>query len=270
MCKRMKLRTSYDTKEPSTLYSNGGEGARWGLGGGGVTPASRTLQSRIPPPLFLTLSLFFITKYWPLLRNFPHFSLFSCRSLLSRLPYPSRPFLPRTSTNTWMDCGLSIVSLAEGRGGGGGRVGKVVRGSKPPAPHTLPSWLPSLLPWFLTPRAFAIAKYWALYCCVISPISLASIHNKEFLPPVLPSLTSLSTFLLDSHNPLLSHYKWFNTKLLVGLCCSFTIIQKKKNYNNKVNWDRVFTGDVWRNKRTIVSKWHRNRWCVNSRWKLSR
>ena len=121
-----------------------------------------------------------------------------------------------------------FVSGGKGGGGGGGRVGKVVRGSKPPAPHTLPSWLPSLLPWFLTPRAFAIAKYWALYCCVISPISLASIHNKEFLPPVLPSLTSLSTFLLDSHNPLLSHYKWFNTKLLVGLCCSFTIIQKKK------------------------------------------
>ena len=166
-----------------------------------------------------------------------------------------------------------IYCFVSGGKGGGGRVGKVVQGFKPPAPHTLPSWLPSLLPWFLTPRAFAIAKYWALYCCVISPISLASIHNKEFLPPVLPSLTSLSTFLLDSHNPLLSHYKWFNTKLLVGLCCSFTIIQKKKkknNNNNKVNWDRIFTGDVWRNKRTIVSKWHRNRWCVNSRWKLSR
>ena len=126
--------------------------------------------------------------------------------------------------------GLWIIYcfVSGGKGGWGGRVGKVVQGSKPPAPHTLPSWLPSLLPWFLTPRAFAIAIYRALYCCVISPISLASIHNKEFLPPVLPSLTSLSTFLLDSHNPLLSHYKWFNTKLLVGLCCSFTIIQKKK------------------------------------------
>ena len=101
-------------------YTVMGEMGRAGglVGGGGVTRASRTLQSRIPPPLFLTLSLFFITKYWRLLRNFPHFSLFSCRSLLSCLPYPSRPFLPRTSTNTWMDCGLSIVSLAEGRGGG--------------------------------------------------------------------------------------------------------------------------------------------------------
>ena len=146
MCKRMKLRTSYDTKEPSTLYSNGGEGARWGLGGW-VTPASRTLQSRIPPPLFLTLSLFFITKYWRLLRNFPHFSLFSCRSLLSCLPYPSRPFLPRTSTNTWMDCGLSIVSLAEGRGGGGGDVwGRWCRGPNHPPPTPC---LPGSLPFYL-------------------------------------------------------------------------------------------------------------------------
>lgn len=54
------------------------------------------------------------------------------------------------------------------------------------------------------------------------------IHNKEFLPPVLPSLTSLSTFLLESHNPLLPQYKWFNIKLLVGLCFSFTIIKKEK------------------------------------------
>ena len=148
MCKRMKLRTSYDTKEPSTLYSNGGEGARWGLGGW-VTPASRTLQSRIPPPLFLTLSLFFITKYWRLLRNFPHFSLFSCRSLLSCLPYPSRPFLPRTSTNTWMDCGLSIVSLAEGRGGGGtcGEGGAGVQTSRPP--HLA----------FLAPFPFTLISY---------------------------------------------------------------------------------------------------------------
>ena len=64
MCKRNKLRTSYDTKEPETFYSNGGgEGVRGG-GGGGVwgTPTSRTLQSRIPPPLFVTsvpLSFFF-------------------------------------------------------------------------------------------------------------------------------------------------------------------------------------------------------------------
>ena len=248
-------------------------GERGRAGGRLLPPVPCNPGSR---PLFSWLYPFFsISKYWPLLRNFPHFSLFSCRSLLSRLPYPSRPFFPRTSTNSWMDCGLSIFSLAEGkRGGGGGRDvwGRWCRGPNHPPPKTLHSWLPYRLPWFLTPRAFAIAKNWTLYCCVISPISLASIHNKEFLPPVLPSLTSLSTFLLDSHNPLLPHYKWFNIKLLVSLCCSFTIIQNNNNNNNnnKVNWGCVFTGDIWRNKRTLLSKWHRNRWCVNSRWKLSR
>ena len=67
-----------------------------GAGGGGEEGNSRlrTLQSRIPPLLFLTsppLPFFSITKYCPLLRNFPHFSLFSCRSLLSQLPYSSPP-----------------------------------------------------------------------------------------------------------------------------------------------------------------------------------
>ena len=118
-------------------YTVMGERGRAGGWGGGVTPASRTLQSRIPSPHFLTLSLFFITKYWPLLRNFPHFSLFSCRSLLSR------PFLPRTSTNTWMDCGLSIVSLAEGRGGVWGRW---CRGPNLPPPTPC---LPGSLPFYL-------------------------------------------------------------------------------------------------------------------------
>ena len=147
-------------------------------------PGSRSLFSWLYP-------FFSISKYWPLLRNCPHFSLFSCR------------------------------------GGGRDVWGRWCRGPNHPPPKTLHSWLPYRLPWFLTSRAFAIAKNWTLYCCVISPISLASIHNKEFLPPVLPSLTSLFTFLLDSHNPLLPHDKWFNIKLLVSLCCSFTIIQKK-------------------------------------------
>ena len=147
MCKRMKLRTSYDTKEPSTLYSNGGEGARWGLKGwgGGGDSCLPYLAYPDPAPSFLDFIPFFITKYWPLLRNFPHFSLFSCRSLLSRLPYPSRPFLPRTSTNTWMDCGLSIVSLAEGRGGGD-VWGRWCRGPNLPPPTPC---LPGSLPFYL-------------------------------------------------------------------------------------------------------------------------
>ena len=170
-------------------YTVMGERGRAGEGGGDSCLSYLAIPD--PAPSFLDFIPFFsITKYWPLLRNFPHFSLFSCRSLLSRLPYPSRPFFPRTSTNTWMDCGLSIFSLVEGKGGRD-VWGRWCRGPNLPPTHTLHSWLPSLLPWFLTPRAFAIAKYWTLYCCIISPISLASIHNKEFLPPVLPSLTSL-------------------------------------------------------------------------------
>ena len=55
MCKQIKLRTSYDTEEPETFYSNG-EGEGCGVGGGGEEGNTRlrTLQSRIPPPLFLT------------------------------------------------------------------------------------------------------------------------------------------------------------------------------------------------------------------------
>ena len=141
----------------------------WGRGG---TPASRTLQSRNPPPLFLTLSLFFsITEYWPLLRNFPPF--LSLLLPLSPLPppVPLPPIFPRTSTNTWIDCGLSMVSLAEA-GGGGWHVGKVVQGSKPPALPTLHSWLPSLYLNFLP-----LGLLWLRnieHCCVFSPISLAS------------------------------------------------------------------------------------------------
>ena len=81
------------------------KGKASGVGGGGEEGNSRlrTLQSRIPPPLFLTsppLPFFSITKYCPLLRNFPHFSLFSCRSLLSQLPYSSPPPPPKKHTHT--------------------------------------------------------------------------------------------------------------------------------------------------------------------------
>ena len=124
----------------------GERGRAWGGGGGeggvGVLlpPVPCNPGSR---PLFSWL--FSITKYWPLLRNFPHLSLFSCRSLLSRLPYPSRPFFPRTSTNTWMDCGLSIFSLAEGKGGRD-VWGKWRRGPNLPLPTPC---IPASLPFYL-------------------------------------------------------------------------------------------------------------------------
>ena len=147
-------------------------GERGRRGGGGGNPASRTLQSRNPPPLFLTLSLFFsITKYWPLLRNFPPFLslLLPLSPLPPRVPLP--PIFPLTSTNTWIDCGLSMVSLAEG-GGGGAHVGKVVQGSKPPALHTLHSWLPFL---YLNYLPLGLLRLRNIeHCCVFSPISLAS------------------------------------------------------------------------------------------------
>ena len=105
MCKRMKLRTSYDTKEPSTLYSNGGEGARWGLkgwGAGGVTPASRTLHTRIPPPLFLTLSLFLLQNIDHCCVIFP-ISLSSPAALSSPASRtPPAPFCPgRPPIHEW-------------------------------------------------------------------------------------------------------------------------------------------------------------------------
>ena len=162
MCKQIKLRTSYDTEEPETFYSNG-EGEGCGVGGGGEEGNSRlrTLQSRIPPPLFLTsppLPFFSITKYCPLLRNFPHFSLFSCRSLLSQLPYSSPPPPPKKK-HTHTHTHLPFLALFP-------------------------------LPGFLTLKAFAIAKYWALFCCVISPIPLAS-HPLR-ITSSHPSLSHLS------------------------------------------------------------------------------
>ena len=52
--------------------------------------------------------------------------------------------------------------------------------------------------------------------------------KSSFLPSFPLSPLSLSTFLLDSHNPLLHHYKWFNIKLLVGLFFFICYYPKKK------------------------------------------
>jgi len=145
---------------------------------------------------------------------------------------------------------------------GEGRCGEGGAGVQTCRPPHLAFLAPFPLPGFPTLRAFAIAKYWALYCCVISPISLASHPLIVFFSR--PSLSHLSLhFSPGLPHSLLPHYKWFNIKLIVGpllFICNYY----------KVNWDRVLTGDVWGNNRTVVWKWHRNRWCVNSRWKLSR
>ena len=74
------------------------------------------LQSRIPPPFFLTslpLSLFFFR-----LQNIDHCYVISPISLPSPAPLssPAHSPPPRTSTNTWIECELSMVSLAEGEG----------------------------------------------------------------------------------------------------------------------------------------------------------
>ena len=64
------MRTSYDTKEPETFYSNGGgEGVRGGGAGGGGGGNSRLPHFVIPDPTssfldFRPFILFFsITKY---------------------------------------------------------------------------------------------------------------------------------------------------------------------------------------------------------------
>ena len=135
-------------------------GAGWGGGGGRELPPPYLAISN-PAPSFLDFppfTLFSITKYCPLLRNFPHFSLFSCRSLLSQLPYSSPP-PPQKKKHTHTHTHLPFLALFP-------------------------------LPGFLTLKAFAIAKYWALFCCVISPIPLAS-HPLR-ITSSRPSLSHLS------------------------------------------------------------------------------
>ena len=120
MCKRNRLRTSYDTKEPETFYSNGGgEGVR---GGGGGVGNSRLPHFVIPDPTssfldFRPFILFFR------LQNIDHCCVISPIS------------------NTINGLILEIRESTVGylwfrlrRGGGGGGVGNVVQGSKSPAP----------------------------------------------------------------------------------------------------------------------------------------
>ena len=162
MCKQIKLRTSYDTEEPETFYSNG-EGEGCGVGGAGGrkgTPASVpcNLESR---PLFSWLP-----PLYPFfqLQNIVHCCVISPISLSSPAALSSpnsrtHPRPPPKKKHTHTHTHLPFLALFP-------------------------------LPGFLTLKAFAIAKYWALFCCVISPIPLAS-HPLR-ITSSRPSLSHLS------------------------------------------------------------------------------
>ena len=175
MCKRNRLRTSYDTKEPETFYSNGGgEGVR---GGGGN---SRLPHFVIPDPTSCFLDFRPFILFFFRLQNIDHCCVISPIS------------------NTINGLILEIRESTVGylwfrlrRGGGGEAWGTWCRGPSLPPPH-LAFLAPFFLHWFFTPRAFAIAKYWTLYCWVISPISLAS-HPLR-VPSSRPSLSHLSLY----------------------------------------------------------------------------
>ena len=171
MCKRNRLRTSYDTKEPETFYSNGG-----GEGGN-----SRLPHFVIPDPTSCFLDFRPFILFFFRLQNIDHCCVISPIS------------------NTINGLILEIRESTVGylwfrlrRGGGGGEAwGTWCRGPSLPPPH-LAFLAPFFLHWFFTPRAFAIAKYWTLYCWVISPISLAS-HPLR-VPSSRPSLSHLSLY----------------------------------------------------------------------------
>ena len=94
----------------------GEEGEGWG------TPTSRTLQSRIPPPLFVTsvpLSFFFR------LQNIDH----CC--VISPISNTINGLILEIREST---VGYLWFRLRRGGGGGVAGVGNVVQGSKPPAP----------------------------------------------------------------------------------------------------------------------------------------
>ena len=122
MSKRIKLGTSYDTKELETFYSNGGRsgcGGWWGGGGGGLAPAFHTLRSGIPPPPpgprlpYLAIrdpapSFLDLPSLYPFFRlqNIDHFCVIfpispsspaALSSPASNIPPRPRPFSPRQS-----------------------------------------------------------------------------------------------------------------------------------------------------------------------------
>ena len=179
MCKRNRLRTSYDTKEPETFYSNGGgEGVRGGGGGGG---------GELPPPALCNPGSHLLFSWLPSL--YPFFF---------RLQNIDHCCVISPISNTRNGLILEIRESTVGypwfrlrRGGGGEAWGTWCRGPSLPPPH-LAFLAPFFLHWFFTPRAFAIAKYWALHCWVISPISLAS-HPLR-VPSSRPSLSHLSLY----------------------------------------------------------------------------
>ena len=125
MCKRNRLRTSYDTKEPETFYSNGGgEGVR---GGGGN---SRLPHFVIPDPTSCFLDFRPFILFFFRLQNIDHCCVISPIS------------------NTINGLILEIRESTVGylwfrlRRGGGGRRGERGAGVQVSRPHTLHSWLP--------------------------------------------------------------------------------------------------------------------------------
>ena len=131
-----------------------------------------------------------------------------------------------------------MVSFA--KGGGGEAWGTWCRGPSLPPPH-LAFLAPFFLHWFFTPRAFAIAKYWTLYCWVISPISLAS-HPLR-VPSSRPSLSHLSLYFSPGlPQPFTSPYKWFNIKLIVEPLLFICHYPKKKKFIGTASLQVTFEG----------------------------
>ena len=118
MCKRNRLRTSYDTKEPETFYSNGGgEGVR---GGGGNF---RLPHFVIPDPTSCFLDFRPFILFFFRLQNIDH----CC--VISPISNTINGLILEIREST---VGYLWFRLRRGGGGGGG--GNVVQGSKPPAP----------------------------------------------------------------------------------------------------------------------------------------
>ena len=109
-----------------------------------MTPASRTLHTRIPPPLFLTLSLFLLQNIDHCCVIFP-ISLSSPAALSSPAsrtpPAPFCPGRPPYMNGLWI-----IYCFVSGGKGGGDVWGRWCRGPNLPPPTPC---LPGSLPFYL-------------------------------------------------------------------------------------------------------------------------
>ena len=131
MCKRNKFRTSYDTKEPETFYSNGGgQGVRGGGAGrgGGVAGNSRLPHLAIPD---LTSSFL---DFRPFIFFFRLRSIDHC-CVISPISNTINGLILEIREST---VGYLWFRLRRG----GGRRGERGAGVQASRPHTLHSWLP--------------------------------------------------------------------------------------------------------------------------------